>query len=272
MNSLWDAHLHSAFSGDCQIPPQEMIDAAKKINLSGITFTDHLDWDYRESPGLFDLDISDYLLCIHDLAAKNNSAAFSVHCGIELGLQPHLAYKHQQLLTEYEFDFVIGSTHVIHGEDPYYPAFFSTRNQHDAFVEYYEMILENLNAFSNIDSLGHLDYCFRYAPYPDVVSDTYHPYASIVDEILSFIIKKDIALEINTGAFRSGLNEPNPSLAIIKRYRQMGGDLITLGADAHQTEHVGLCFPQICQLLFQCGFREYAVFKHRNPIFLSLLS
>lgn len=271
MNPLWDAHLHSSFSGDCQISPQEMIDAAKKNKLPGVTFTDHLDWDYHEEPGLFDLDIPNYLSYIHDLALKKNSADFSVLCGIELGLQPHLSARHQQLLKENDFDFVIGSTHVIHGEDPYYPAFFSSRKQQEVFFEYYEMILENLNAFSDIDSLGHLDYCFRYAPYPEAKFDTYHPYASIIDEILSFIIKKNIALEINTGAFRSGLTEPNPSIAIIRRYHEMGGSLITIGADAHQTEHVGLGFSRICPLLLSCGFQEYAVFKNRTPSFLPLL-
>ena len=55
--TLWDAHMHTSFSGDAHTPPEEMADTARGKQLPGITFTDHLDWDYRETPGMFDLDI-----------------------------------------------------------------------------------------------------------------------------------------------------------------------------------------------------------------------
>ena len=57
---LWDNHMHCAFSGDSNTPPEVMIAAAKEKQLAGITFTDHLDWDYKEDPGLFDLDLATY--------------------------------------------------------------------------------------------------------------------------------------------------------------------------------------------------------------------
>lgn len=266
MPLLWDSHIHSDFSGDAHIAPIEMISAAKQLPLSGITFTDHLDWDYQEEPGLFDLDTNSYYSQINTLAVAENTNDFSVLFGIELGIQPHLTTAYRQLLNQYPFDFVIGSTHVIHGEDPYYPKYFSTRDETSAFTEYYEMILENIQSFDNIDSLGHLDYCFRYGPYARPNIDTYSPYQEIVDAILSTIIQKDIALEVNTGAFRCGLSEPNPSRTIIKRYKELGGKLLTIGSDAHRTEHIGLHFAELPCLLRDCGFKEYHVYKNRVPI------
>lgn len=264
MSLLWDNHMHSSFSGDCNTPAEDMVAAAKKKGLSGVTFTDHLDLDYTEEPGLFDLDLPAYMQSIHSLSAAEDSG-FTVLRGIELGLQPQLAEKHSQILFSYPFDFVIGSTHVINGMDPYYPKYFSTREEHSAFFEYYETILNNIMTFPDIDTLGHLDYCFRYGPYPHAADDTYGPYREVVDAILSYIIANDIALEINSGSYRCGLKEPNPSTSIIKRYRQLGGKLITIGADAHKTEHVALEFKTLAQILIDCGFKEYAIFQKRTP-------
>lgn len=269
MSLLWDNHMHSSFSGDCDIPAKEMAAAAKEKGLLGITFTDHLDLDYMEEPGLFDLDIPAYLDSIQSLA-QTESSSLIIRKGIELGLQPQLTNVYNEILSSNNFDFVIGSTHVINGLDPYYPKYFSTRDEHTAFLEYYETILKNIQAFPNIDAVGHLDYCFRYGPYPDAAYDTYGSYAEIVDAILSYIIKKDIALEVNSGSYRCGLTEPNPSLSILKRYRQLGGALITVGADAHTPRHVALEFSHLAELLLDCGFTEYAVFQNRTPTFFSI--
>lgn len=270
MNPMWDNHMHSSFSGDCSTPPEEMIAAAKQQHLAGITFTDHLDLDYPGEPGLFDLDLYAYHQKIHTLAAQQQSSDFQILCGIELGLQPHLTQRYREILSQYAFDYVIGSTHVIYGEDPYYPKYFSTRDEHTAFTDYYTAILENIQAFDDMDALGHLDYGFRYGPYAGKSADTYTPYREIVDAILAFLIRKDIALEVNTGAYRCGMSEPNPCTAILKRYRDLGGKKITIGADAHRTEHVGLRFSELPELLRACGFSSYYIFKERTPIEIAL--
>lgn len=266
---LWDAHMHSCFSGDCSTPIENMILSAQKKGLRGITFTDHLDWDYRESPGLFDLDLHRYRQTIRHLQEKYNSEDFEILYGIELGLQPQLAERHKKLLESTPFDFVIGSSHVVHGVDPYYPAYFKNRSPKEAYTEYYESILENIRAFDGFDSYGHLDYVFRYGP-QGTSADTYSDYASVIDTILAELIHRDKALEVNTGAYRCGLTQPNPGIQIIKRYRQLGGTLITLGADAHTPGHIGLCFEQARKLLTDLGYKEYCVYRRHVPEFYKL--
>lgn len=263
---LWDAHMHTCFSGDCEAPMEDMIQAAFQQGLPGITITDHLDWDYRETPGLFDLDLEEYRKKISSLQNRCESDAFQIFFGIELGLQPHLCLRHLKLVEEFPFDFVIGSSHVVHGADPYYPAYFQNRKPKEAYREYYESILENIGAFSGFDSYGHLDYVFRYGP-EGTSEDTYCDYAEIVDTILEELIRRDKALEVNTGAYRCGLRQPNPGVKILKRYRELGGKLITIGADAHKPEHVGLCFDQLSSLLKNLGYKEYAVFRRHIPTF-----
>ncbi|MCR5144295.1 MAG: histidinol-phosphatase HisJ family protein [Lachnospiraceae bacterium] len=263
---IWDSHMHSRFSGDSEADPVEMILKAQRIGLPGITFTDHLDWDFQEEPGLFDLDIPKYNEEIHQLMDKYNSQDFNINYGIELGLQTHLANRHHLLLLENNFDYVIGSLHVIDGMDPYYPAYFEGKDPTSAYNHAYECMLENIVAFNEFDSLGHLDYVFRYGPAKELGIDSYDKYKNIVDEILHYIIAHDIALEINTGAFRKGLKEPNPNIQIIKQYKNMGGKLITIGADAHSPEYVGEKFDEMEKLLTDIGFKSYQVFKSRTPI------
>lgn len=271
MRKLWDNHMHTSFSGDCSVPPEEMLASAMKNPiLQGITFTDHLDIDYKEEPGLFDLDISAYQKNIASLQNKYHSTTFELLFGIELGLQPHLAQTHAEILATTPFDYVIGSSHVVDGVDPYYPTYFENQTPQEGYKKYYESILNNLQAFDQIDAYGHLDYIFRYGPDFQPNIDTHSSYAEIIDAILEILIKKEIALEINTGAFRCGLLQPNPSTSIISRYYELGGKKITLGADAHKPEHIALAFSKVHQILIEIGFKEYCVYKQRNAIWYPL--
>lgn len=261
---LWDNHMHCHFSGDSDADPLDMIEKARQLGLSGITFTDHLDLDYKEEPHLFDLDLD---ACEKAMPALQKEAApFFVLHGLELGLQPHLAQKHANLLASYAFDYVIGSVHVVYTRDPYYPVYFERRDPAEAYTEYYQAVYENLAAFHNFDALGHLDYVFRYGPQdPAQPYDTYTPYAPLIDDILRFLIAHDIALEVNTGAFRCGLSVPNPCPQILKRYHELGGKLITIGADAHKPSDIALGFDRLPGFLASCGFDEYMVYLHRVP-------
>ena len=264
----YDNHMHSAFSGDSETPMPEMIEAAIKRGLSTITFTDHIDWDFKEQPGLFDLDYDAYIPAVKKYQ-KEYARDIEILLGVELGLQPHLAGRHREFLKTHEFDYIIGSSHIVHGVDPYYPKFFEGRSEREAYMEYFESVIENLEVFDDFDSYGHLDYVIRYGPNKDA-EFSYKGYSDIIDEILKKLIGMDKALEINTGAFRCGLSHPNPHEDIVRRYLELGGKYITLGADAHRTEHIGLNYENLPGILADCGVREVAVFKNRRPVLYKL--
>ena len=85
---LWDNHKHCHFSGDSDADPLDMIEKARQLGLSGITFTDHLDLDYKEEPHLFDLDLD---ACEKAMPALRKEAApFFVLHGLELGLKQYI--------------------------------------------------------------------------------------------------------------------------------------------------------------------------------------
>ena len=129
---LWDTHMHTAFSTDSETSPESMIKASIELGLGGICITDHMDYDYpKEHPEdepEFILDTPVYFPTIQKLGQQYKDK-IKVLTGIELGLQPHLAAKHQELISRYDFDFVIGSSQVIHGKDPYYSRFFEGKTQ-----------------------------------------------------------------------------------------------------------------------------------------------
>ncbi len=268
---LWDTHMHTYYSGDSSAVPEDMAYAAKQAGLSGICFTDHLDLDYPKDPKLFLLDIPHYLEETRALAEglSHTLLDFTICTGIELGLQPHLAKRHQLLLAEYDFDFVIGSSHVVHGIDPYYPEYYEGREEFQAYEEYFSSILENIAAFDGFDVYGHLDYVVRYGPNQNRFY-SYDAFRDLIDEILKALIARGKGIEVNTGGFKYGLLHPNPTEEILKRYRELGGEILTIGSDAHGPEHVAYCFEQISSILKKAGFQYFTVFRHRKPMFLPL--
>ena len=231
-HGLWDTHMHSQFSGDSEAPQEEMISSAIEKGLAGICFTDHLDIDYPEEPNIFLLDLPNYTSSV--LAYQEKYAArLPIRLGIELGLQPHLAALHADILSQYPFDFVIGSSHVVHGFDPYYAAYYEGREEKAAYREYFESILENIESYHDFDVYGHLDYVVRYGPTSNENYD-WREYQDVIDEILRKLVSLGKGIELNTGGFKYGLGHPNPTEEIIKRYRELGGEIITIGADAHK--------------------------------------
>lgn len=267
---LWDCHMHSSFSADSRTEMETMILKALSLGLKGICFTEHLDPDYPPTPDhqTFHLDLSGY----GDRAAflkQKYSRQITVNFGIEYGLQPHLKDNFDHYIRKFPFDFVIGSSHVVHGYDPYYGSFFEGRLESDCYREYFESILENLKIFSDFDVYGHIDYIVRYGPSQNQ-NYSYRHYQDILDEILRTLVQKNIGIELNTGGYHYGLGEPNPCKDVIRRYRELGGEIITVGADAHSPEKIAFAFDRAAHVLKDCGFRYYTIFKERKPEFLQL--
>ncbi len=267
MPILHDFHLHTSFSGDSDTPMKDMFQAALNAGLEGICITEHLDMDFPESEACpantFLLDCTGYEKKFHILK-KQYQNQLDLCFGVELGLQPQLVQKHYDIIREYPFDFIIGSLHTCHGKDPYYPPFYTGREEEEAYREYFTDLLDNLQLYDGFDSFGHLDYVVRYGPDQDKYY-TYDRYRDILDPILMKLISMGKALECNTGAINYGLKDLNPSNAILQRYRELGGECITIGSDAHRPDAIAKGFDRARQVLLDCGFTYYTTFKGRRP-------
>ena len=268
-----DFHMHTSFSTDSETSPREQIERAIALGMQELCITDHHDYgadfgDFWDSD--FTLDLPAYLEYMQKLRAEY-SGRIRLRIGIELGLQCRI----KDYLADFEekygrqVDFIIGSSHLIDGGDPYFPQFFEGREERAVYRCYFESCLERARRLDCFDVYGHVDYVVRYGPNKNKYY-RYADYADVLDELLKTLIQKGKGLECNTGGFKYGLGQPNPCGELLKRYRELGGEILTIGSDAHTPEFVGYEFPRLRELLIGCGFRYYTTFAERKPVFHAL--
>lgn len=265
-----DFHMHTNFSTDSDALPEQMIEAAIKQGLHTICITDHQDVDFPEhiSPTGFRLDFDAYFDALTKLQEKYQEQ-IEVLIGVEFGLQSHLGSVYKKIAETYPFDFIIGSVHIFDGMDPYYKGYFQGKTDEEGYRRAFEITLENLKTISDFDVLGHLDYVVRYGEH-QARDYSYEKYADYIDEILKYLISHGKGLEVNTAGFKYGIGFAHPHPDILKRYRELGGEIITIGADGHKPEHIAYDFHKISAILKACGFEKYTEFRRRKPIFRQL--
>lgn len=268
-----DYHLHSSFSSDSSAPLEMQVQhAIAHTPLQTLCITDHMDFDFPKNPDGFTF-VFDMELYIEEIKRLKEiySDKLSLRTGIELGLLPHLKEKLTDFLNRYDgvFDFIIGSSHLVKGLDPYEPEFFQTYGEKEGIRLYLETIITNMEAFTDFDVYGHLDYVVRYAPHKEAC---YLPsdYMDYYDVILKKLIHLGKGIECNTAGLKAGLSFAHPHPDVLKRYRELGGEIITVGSDAHEPNYLGFRFDQAEQFLKAAGFRYYTVFKEQKPEFIPL--
>ncbi len=262
-----DYHVHSHFSSDSTASMEEMVEKAISLGISKICFTDHMDYDFPDPGGLpFVFDPDEYFMKLADIS-KRYKSKIKVLKGIELGLQPYLAPRYEELLKKYDFDFAIGSSHLVNGMDPYYPEYWMNQSADEGIEMYFQSIIDNVKAFSGFQVYGHLDYIVRYVPDKTYIKTySYKKYADIIDEVLKTIIQYGKGIEVNTAGYKYGLGFAHPHGDILKRYKELGGEIITIGSDGHAPQHLGYDFPKAEKLLRSLGFGYYITYENRKPI------
>lgn len=265
-----DFHMHTSFSSDSDTKPEEMIKQSIKLGLNTICFTDHYDKDYPryKEKEEFQLETKRYFSEMKELQERYKNQ-IDIRIGVETGLQPHLGEFWNEFTKKYPFDFVIGSVHVVDGQDPYYGDFFEGRTDEEAYRQTFEETLIDIKQNSHFDVLGHIDYIVRYGK-TKAEQYSYKKHADIIDEILKCLIQHGKGIELNTAGLKYGLGFCHPHPDIIKRYKELGGEIITIGSDGHRPEHIAYDFQKVSDILKSCGFKVYTEFKGRKPIFRQL--
>lgn len=265
-----DFHMHTSFSSDSDTTPEDMVRGAIEKGLQTICITDHYDKDFPMTPGgeEFAFDMESYVKEIRRLKELYKDS-IDIRMGIEIGLQPHLGDFYHVLINAYPFDFVIGSVHVIDHLDPYYGEYFIGKEDEDAYRQAFEETLENIKVNKDFDVLGHIDYVVRYGK-QKAEHYSYQKYADILDEIMKELIRQGKGLELNAAGWKYGLGFCHPHPDVLKRYRELGGEIITVGADGHKPEHIAYDFSKVSAVLKECGFQYYTEFKERKAYFKHL--
>ena len=274
-----DMHMHTWFSTDSEACPCDMADEAVRKGLKSICFTDHFDKDDLEwgEEGIFDVDA--YFVEMQKLQ-EEYAGKLNIRIGIELGLRTYLKDYYEELTKKYPFDFVIGSVHNVPYKkdaegnilytDPAAEKLFTDRTDKEAYRLMMETTLENVRTSDCFQTLGHLDYVVRYGKSREK-EYSYTDYADIIDEILKLLIEKEKGLEVNSAGLKYGLPFAHPHPDVLKRYRELGGEIITIGADAHKPEHIAYDFAKAEEILKSCGFKYYTEFFEQKPVFKQLI-
>lgn len=265
MSIITDHHVHTDFSDDCNTPMEDIIKRAIKLGLKEVLFTDHVDFDYPDKNMPYEINYDIYMEELKSL--KNKYKEIEILMGVEIGYQPHLNNRLNLLLNSYPFDFVISSIHSCEGTEFCSGGFFKGKTQKESYEVYFKNLKYSVENFDNCDVYGHLDFIVRYGNFHNKVLK-YLDFKEIIDEILYLIVRKGKGIELNTSGIRYGLGIMHPQIDILKRYHKLGGEIITLGSDAHNAKELCSDFGKAIEILKEVGFTRITKFKKRKPTFI----
>lgn len=254
-----DYHMHTKFSGDSEADPEEHIRQALRLGLDEICFTDHRDFDYPIDT--FELDVPAYFKEMRALQEKYKDQ-IRIKIGVEIGLDRDHIQEINDFINGADYDFVVGSIHVIRHTEFYYGDYFKGKTKEEAHREFFTEELACVQSFDCFNVLGHMDYIMRYGPYADKRVD-HRQWASLIDEILKTLIAKGKGIEVNTSGYALNKTCGFPNYDVVSRYKELGGSIITIGSDAHTSDRVGEHVDDVIQHYQKIGFDDVTTFTKR---------
>lgn len=261
---LADFHVHSDNSPDGSNSVIELCESAIKKDFSYIALTDHCEIDsfYKDRYNI------GYRQSFFE--AKKAASIFemqvTVFAGVELGqATSDIATAESVLLLPY--DVVLGSIHALPGMQDFCYLDYENVDVKKLFTDYLKEILKLVN-WGKFDSLSHLTYPLRYINGEHGYNLDTKEFGDEIEKILRGLIKRGLALEVNTSGLRQPINSTMPDLFCLELYRSLGGELITLGSDAHRSDDLGAGIKETIKLLQKAGFSKYCIYKARKPQFI----
>lgn len=259
---MYDFHLHSEHSMDSIASMEDMVLSAISKNFKSICFTDHVDFDSTVKKIDFCFRESDYFRNINKVKYKYIKD-IEILAGVEIGMQSHLFERYNKFIDDNPFDFVLMSIHSVDQMDISGDNLLKDLDPLLALENYYNKMHNCVKNYNNFDIIGHFDYIDRYfSNYAKIPK--YDEYYYLVEEILKLIIESGKGIEINTGGVRYGLKYFHPKIQILKLYKDLGGEILTIGSDAHRPEDLGYEYRTAERLLKDLGFKYIHLFKGRK--------
>ncbi|HCK88301.1 MAG TPA: histidinol phosphate phosphatase [Erysipelotrichaceae bacterium] len=285
-----DYHLHSEFSDDSRERMENQIRRAIELGLDEMCFTDHVDYGIKkdwsegniewrggdamssgtdEMDPLANVNYPEYFAKI-DRMRETFKGRIVIRKGLEFGIQTITVPQYQKLYETWkdQLDFVLFSMHQVNNLEFWTQDFQRGKTQQEYNEEYYREIYEVMKIFKDYSVLAHLDLIVRYD------KEGVYPFEKVKDmiaEILKLAIEDGKGIELNTSSWKYGLKDTQPSRAILKLYKDLGGKIITAGSDAHVTKQLADHLDEGYRILKEeIGFTEICTFDHMKPVFHSL--
>lgn len=280
---LIDCHTHTQFSVDSEADLGMCAERADRLGLAAYAVTDHCEcnsWYPAEhySDGDDMHDSYCYKDCFLDSVAavtalkEKYNGKLNLICGVEMG-QPQAAPEAAAFINADErVDFIIGSLHQIRGEKDFYYIDYidlGTDKIYDLLERYFTELNEMCRT-NSFDVLGHLTYCLRYMKQRHGIEPDISRFDNIIADSFRTLAQNGKGIEINTSGLRQGFGETFPNLRYTKLFREMGGEIISVGSDAHTAEDIGKNVRDGIEIAKAAGFTRIAYFKKRQPQFIAI--
>ncbi|MGI6361383.1 MAG: histidinol-phosphatase HisJ family protein [Bacillota bacterium] len=256
----YDYHLHSEHSFDGCLSVSEIASLALAKGLEGIMLTDHVEFVGLRPVELIP-DLKAYQKDIE--LARKKYPQLSIGMGMELGLMPGFQERYQEISEAALWDFVIGSAHYMNNCNLHTDEFMLGKTKDEIWIEYLKNLEQLVKEIPHFDVLGHLDLLRRNARMRHL-SFSWQEYQKEIDDLLMALISRGKGLEVNTGSLRHQLKEPHPVSSILARYRQLGGEIVTCGSDAHLADSVGKDIKITYDYIKAAGFKHISLFEKRK--------
>ena len=259
MNIPHDYHMHSTFSEDGASTPEKMCRQAIKLGLPEIGFTEH--WDvgpYEKNPRFFQPEpwYAELERVRHLFAGQ-----LIIRAGIEIA-EPHLyPQPAAEVLARAPFDYVLGSVHFVGPHFMFDEDYFRLHTADEVYRAYFTEV-ETMLQTADLDILAHLDVPVRTAK-PIIGYDPAR-YEDQIRRILRTVIDRGLALDVNAAGLRKPAQNLMPDPLILKWYAGMGGERLTLGSDAHQSDQVGLHLDAALEAVRAAGLTHVTQFERRQ--------
>jgi histidinol-phosphatase (PHP family) len=262
MNYLVDYHMHSIFSTDAASTINEMCQSAIKSGIKEIAITDHFE-PTTEDIMYLAYDQKGYWAEITK-AKQQFRGKLKIKLGVELG-QPHIFQKGSNaVLEDFPYDYVLASAHKIADGRDMSEIDYASITIEDA-CSFYLKQLDMLLDWENFDCIAHLDLIKRYSTATYGKNLSLNCQHELLTQVLKKVIRKGKGIEINTSGLRQTPKETMPGLDVVALYHELGGEILTLGSDAHRAEDVGKGIQEAIILAKDAGFRFITVFNERKP-------
>lgn len=270
---MMDMHVHSTCSVDGASRIMDYARRAANLGLAYVGFCEHVDLDPRDR-GCHHLDSNRY---DREMAAgRAVSPSVRLCQGVEMTYQASREEEIRAWLRERLWDYVVLSVHLVDYADGWAivsepgatAAYFAAHSQRQAYVPYFEELLKAAQSGLG-DVLGHLDLIKRYgtAHYGSLEPAAFE---EEIRAVLRAAVESGMGLEINTSGLRQAPGEPYPALTVLRWYREAGGEVLTVGSDAHQAGDLGAGIADAQDLARAAGFRAVASFCQRRIQWIAL--
>jgi histidinol-phosphatase (PHP family) len=260
---LQNYHLHSTFSGDGQSSMELVCRAAWDKGIQYIAITDHHDL------GLKNFWIADPDAYIAEVErCRTLFPQMDIARGLELDYRAATWQITKDAPQRFQLDFALLSLHFIDGVDPFQPEYFDGRSRQAANSFYLTNLADSIEAVEGPFVLSHITYVSKFAPFDDPTL-LYADYPDELDRILKLAIDKGFGVELNSSGIKNNAGVL-PGADTLRRYRELGGEIITLGSDAHNAAWVDYGLEQTLEAARAAGFRYIAIYKSLKHTFIKI--